>query len=732
MTERVMPTALILAGGRGMRLRPLTDLCPKPLLPVAGKAVISSIVEDLYLQGVRRCVVLTGYRGEQIKSALEGRFLGMELFFIREERPRGSAGCLVAAEALAGQRFFVVCADACGRRDYRGILRYHLEKGGIGSIFLSRVANPVEYGLVQMGADGRVSSFIEKPTWSEAFTDLANTGIYLFEREVFAYIPRDRPSDFGKDVFPALLADKKALYGYEDGGFWQDMGDHASFLSCNMRASGGKTIVGRDCRTEGAEICSSVLFDRVQVGKGTVIKGAIIGNDCVIGENAVIEEGCVLGDGCHLEAGCHLKKETVLQRDSKIKRGGGCPQSLPDLIRFFEESDLVLEEEQSEEFYIRLGYALARGAGGSVGLMHDSDEGSSKICEALLRGAGLSGAGHVKLGQGFYTMASACALYGGFALTALVTKERTQAVRILLFDSAGLGANGRILRRVRDAFARPILCGRVSGPFAGERWARSLYEGLLLEGVPSLVGLTIGMDRGSAGADVTCDLLLRAGARVVPEEQGRLRLYVSPYGRRCSLKDENGLTADFWHVAAIVLSDRIRRGEMVRALPERAPEALFDLAKKNGVHPHRFALCGAVPCTAEAKDSLKNQRFLYDGCHLTLCCLSIICKEGVTLAHLLRLLPPFATEESGIDCEREDKLRLLMAFGGEPAAEGVRIPFSGGLLRVRARGGRGLWLTAEAAVDNDARALLQRARGRVLDEKRAAARGARIEEMLEE
>lgn len=712
-----MPAALILAGGRGVRLRPLTDLCPKPLLPVGGKAVIFSIVEDLYLQGVRRCVILTGYRGGQIKDALEGRFLGMELIFIEETHPMGSAGCLLAAKEFAGDRFFVVCADCCGTRDYEGMLSFHLEKGGLGSIFLSRVEDPVEYGLVRQSKEGRIEAFTEKPAWSEAFTDLANTGVYLFEKEVFDYIPSDRPSDFGKDVFPALLAEGKALYGFEDGRFWKDMGDHRAYLLCNLRASGGKTVYGKDCRVQGATISSSLLFDRVQVGKGSVIKGAIIGNDCIIGENCILEQGCVLGDGCLLEDECHLKEETVLQRGTRLKKGHVCADGCLGLARFFEEGDLFFDVDRGRSFYVRLGYAFARGAGGRIGLMHDGSERCQRIYDALVRGACLSGSSPAKLGRGFYTMASCCALYGNFSLTALVTAEKTGGERILLFDSSGLSACGRTVRKIRDAFGQSVLCGRIGRPYEKEGWAASLYEELILEGVPCLVGLTVGMDKGTAATDFMADLLARAGARVVPEKAGRIRIYVSPDGRRCTFFDDGGQRADFWHLAAIVLSDCLRQGARVRALPERVPGALFDLVEKHCPRPQSFALCASAPCSSQVRDGLLNQRFLYDGCFLAVRCLAIIYREGVNLSHLMHLLPAFAAEEGGIDCSKEEKLRYLLSFGGEPTAEGVKLPFERGWIHVRARAGRGLWLMAEAAKEEDARDLLQRAREKVLSKK---------------
>lgn len=714
----IMPTAFILAGGKGMRLRPLTENCPKPLLPVGGRAVIQTILEDLYVQGVRRAVLLTGYKGEQIETVLKDRFSDMELIFIKEERPLGSAGCLLAARAFAGERFFVVCADACGNRDYRGILNFHLEKGGIGSIFLAGVEDPVEYGLVRLGRDGRIERFLEKPVWSQTFTDLANTGIYLFEKEIFDFIPQGQASDFGKDIFPKILAAGRALYGYEDGGFWMDMGSLDAYLACNLWANGEKSVIGKNCAVDrSAEISLSVLMDGCSIGKNCVLNKAVVGRDVVIEEGCILEEGCVVGDHSHLEKGCCLKKGRVVETGTRIKSGVLNCDHVSSIAPFFEESDLVLQQCFDRDFYIRLGYAFAKGAKGRIAVMHDGKEETKALAEALCKGGCLVGDGAADLGKGFYTMASACALYGNFSLTALVTKEKTENLRIALFDMQGLPLNGGTVRKIRDAFQSPLLCGRVGKVLLKEGWARTLYTGLLLEGIPSLVGLTVGMDKGTPASDLTSELLQRTGARVVPFQQGRINLYVSPDGRRCALSDDTGRKADFWHMAAIVLSDRLRRGARLKALPDRAPEVLFHLAEKHCARPLSFSLCSAEAVGSEGKDTVLRWHFLFDGCMLACCCLALVAREGVTLAHLMGLLPSFALEESGIDCGEKEKVALLLKLGGVPSAEGVKVFENRGTIHAVARGGRGLWLMAEAAKEEDVGALLRTAREKLLRKK---------------
>jgi hypothetical protein len=446
------------------------------------------------------------------------------------------------------------------------------------------------------------------------------------------------------------------------------------------------------------------------VEKDCRVKGSILGENCHLEQGCILEEGCVLGQGCHLEKGCYLSKNTVLDSHTKVLAGTRFSSRPFGLTPFFEESDLLFDRMLSEDFYIRLGYALARGAGGRIGIMRDEDKGSEKICIELLKGTFLAGEGATTLGVGFYTKATAAAFYGGFPLTVLVCGEKTGGWRAVLFDSAGLPANGRLVRKIRDAFLAPVVCGRVGRALSREDWAGALYRGLLLENVPSLVGLTVGMEKGTPAADFTATVLEEAGARVVAPEKGRLILYVTPDGRRCSLTDAQGQTADFWHLAAIVLSDGLRRGAKIRALPERAPEALFSLVSQNRSRPLSFALCAAAPCARPVRETLLENRFLVDGCLLALRCLSIIAREGLPLTHLLSLLPSFATGETGIDCGEGEKMELLLSLGGRPCPEGVCLVTEKGRLHARARGRRGLWLMAEAATDQDAGDLLKKAK----------------------
>lgn len=737
-TER-MPAALILAGGKGRRLMPLTEHCPKPLLPVAGVPLLFLILQDLRKQGITRIGVLACYGEEQLRKALEeerSALSGLELRVIGEERPMGSAGCLWGAQEMTGERFFVVCGDVYGKRDYRGMLSFHLEKGAFASLFLTKVSRPVEYGLVRTAVDGRIDSFLEKPTWSQTSTDLANGGVYLFEKEVLSFISRHRPSDFGKDVFPALLAAGKPLYGFQDGGYWQDVGDRRAYLSCNLHASGGKTVVGRDCILLGrAE--RSVLFDGVRVEENCLIEGSVLGRGCVIGRGSVVKEGCVLGDGCVLQEGCILEEGTVLQGGSLLSAGSHLKRSGGVDGLHFEEDALYIDGDVPEEGLIRLGYASA--AGGSLLLMHDQSAEGKRACRALWRGAGLAGCSPCRAGEGFYAFCGGLTAVGGFSCGIFAERDPRGGCRLRFLDRAGLPANALLVRKIRDRLAGAVICGRVGKKRDFEETGRAIYRSyLLLCGEKDRLSFTLGLEGTGGSFAFLSDLLLQRGCTLVPYGKGELNLYLSPDGRRCSAMQRVGgseagreIHADFWHLLSVVLRWRKSEGEELTALPDRAPDALFALAREGQGRLLHYPLCGAVPVDEEVLAVLKRRREALDGLLLLLSLLTFLKRTGMDLEQALsyaRGAHPFAVVERGMDCAPEEKLPLLLFLQGDPAGEGVRQVRAQGSVRVRARGGRGLFLMAEAASESDARSLLEDLRRTLLEQKRKLREGGLKEE----
>jgi mannose-1-phosphate guanylyltransferase / phosphomannomutase len=218
--------AVVMAGGEGSRLRPMTANLPKPLLPVANRPVMEHVLRLLRRHGVTETVVTVQFLASLVRNYFgDGDELGMSLQYATEQRPLGTAGSVKNAEtALRDDTFMVLSGDALTDADLTGLLDFHKRQGALVTVGLKSVPDPLEYGIVICDADGRINRFLEKPTWGQVFSDTVNTGIYVMEPEVLAEVPADAEADWSGDIFPKLLARGAPLFGYRFDGYWEDVG----------------------------------------------------------------------------------------------------------------------------------------------------------------------------------------------------------------------------------------------------------------------------------------------------------------------------------------------------------------------------------------------------------------------------------------------------------------------------------------------------------------------------
>ena len=285
---------VIMAGGEGTRLRPLTSTVPKPLLPVANRPMMEHVIDLLRAHGIEDIVVTVAFMANAIKNYFgDGSDFGVRLTYVDEPVPLGTAGSVRnAMEHLSDDRFVVISGDVITDIDLSAIISYHESKGALATIGLTPVDNPLEFGIVITREDGTIERFLEKPTWGQVFSDTINTGIYVLEPTVFDYIDPDRSVDFSGEVFPALLRDGKPLYGAVATGYWEDVGT----LEAYLRAHTDVLDQMVQLRIPGFQIA-----DGVWVGEGSEIS-----------PDARIEGPAVLGPECVIEAGVHLGAYSVL------------------------------------------------------------------------------------------------------------------------------------------------------------------------------------------------------------------------------------------------------------------------------------------------------------------------------------------------------------------------------------------------------------------------------------
>ena len=311
--------AVVLVGGFGTRLRPLTLHTPKQMLPVVNRPMIERVVAHLALHGVEQAVLAMGYRPDVFQAAYpDGRCAGVELHYAIEPEPRDTAGAIrfAALDAGIAERFLVLNGDVLTDLDLGELIATHEGSGAEGTISLHRVDDPSAFGVVPTDESGRVTAFIEKPPPGEAPTDLINAGTYVLEPSVLDRIAPDVPVNVERVTFPAMVEDG-SLYAVDGETYWIDAGTPSTYLAANLDLIAGRrgpaeagvhpdaevdgavaaAVIGPGAHVgDGAIVSGSVVLEGAVIGAGALVQDAIIGSRAQVGAQAVVDAGAVLGD----------------------------------------------------------------------------------------------------------------------------------------------------------------------------------------------------------------------------------------------------------------------------------------------------------------------------------------------------------------------------------------------------------------------------------------------------
>jgi mannose-1-phosphate guanylyltransferase/phosphomannomutase len=352
--------AVIMAGGQGSRLRPLTEGVPKPMVPILGRPMMAYILEAVRAAGITDILVTLHYRPNLIQDYFgDGGDWGVNLEYAIEEHPLGTAGSVKNGEHFLDEPFLIISGDALMDYDLKALTELHTESQALVTFCLARVQDPSEFGIVVTDSDCRVQRFQEKPAPSEVFTDTVNTGIYVMDPRVLGEIPADTEFDFSHDLFPALLERGERLMGHVARGYWSDIGNvdqleqatwdlleglvnlpipgeaireqiHVEGSAhieegCSLQGPawigrdailrsgavvGPYAVVGRHSEVDsGARLRRSILLDSCYVGEHAEVRGAFCGNRVLLEQEVEIEAGAVIGDDVHLGRGVSIEAE---------------------------------------------------------------------------------------------------------------------------------------------------------------------------------------------------------------------------------------------------------------------------------------------------------------------------------------------------------------------------------------------------------------------------------------
>lgn len=573
--------AIIMAGGEGSRLRPLTCKMPKPMVPVANRPMMEYCVTLLKRSGIRDIGVTLRYLPEVILEYFgDGSDFGVEMRYFIEDTPLGTAGSVKNAAAFLDETFVVVSGDALTDIDLNKAVEFHRKRGAIATIVLTRVNCPLEYGVVITGEQGRIRQFMEKPGWGEVFSDTVNTGIYVLEPEVFDYLPAGRDFDFSKDLFPLLLKEKKPLYGHTADGYWCDIGGLEAYLQAHRDILSGAvgvelpgkqvspgvwveegalvhpdaeldgpvvlgkhtelgagisvgsfSVLGRGCTVQsGASIKRSVVWDHCFIGRKAALRGAIVGNKVQIQAQAGVYEGAVIGDSSVIKERGLLKPGVKLWPYKTVDVGTTVYESLvwgngmPQRLFGTEGICGMANLDITPEFVVRLGgcFGSVLGKGATIGVSSDVYPVSKMIKSALSSGLQSVGVRVTDFGEGTTPMhrfgVRAFGCSGGVHV--LLSTQNPEKLRLVFTDAEG----GNILRgaerKIEQAYYKEDF---------GRKTALGVHEVENLPGVPD------------AYLDHICaygtDSMKKAGLKVVLLfEEANLGRFIPPLGQKLGLK----------------------------------------------------------------------------------------------------------------------------------------------------------------------------------------------------
>jgi NDP-sugar pyrophosphorylase family protein len=345
--------AIVLVGGEGTRLRPLTYGTPKPMVPIMNVPFLARTLERLYAAEIRDVILAAGYMPQAIVDYFgDGSEFGMKVTYAIEETPLGTAGAIKNVEPHIDGPFFVLNGDIFTSLDLRAMREYHYVKGGIGTLHLIAVEDPSPFGCVVHDKDGRVTEFVEKPPKGQEPTNEINAGTYLLEREILDFIPAGRNVSIERETFPQVITQGKALYAYTTSDYWLDLGRPEQYLAAHrdvLRGAmplavepglsgegkdalhghpgvvppvyaaadvvvdasatvGPNVVLGRGCSIgAGATVRESVLWERVSIGAGAVVEEAILASGVTIGPKALVAKGSVIGHDVSVDPGAILE-----------------------------------------------------------------------------------------------------------------------------------------------------------------------------------------------------------------------------------------------------------------------------------------------------------------------------------------------------------------------------------------------------------------------------------------
>jgi mannose-1-phosphate guanylyltransferase/phosphomannomutase len=507
--------AVIMAGGEGTRLRPLTSNQPKPMLPMANIPMMEHVVNLLRTHGFEDIVVTVAFMANAIRTYFgDGSEFGVRMVYATESTPLGTAGSVRNAKDELDERFLVISGDVLTDIDLGAVVDFHDAHGALATLALKAVENPLEFGIVITNEDGSIERFLEKPTWGQVFSDNINTGIYVLEPEIFDFIDGGGPVDFSSEVFPEVLEAGRPIYGYVADGYWEDVGTTEAYLKAHQdildekvqieidgfplrtgvwlgrgttvdptATISGPAIIGPNCSIgpdavlgeyttlgsnirvgANAEVRRSVISDNSYLGNGVRVQGSLIGRSCDLREGTRCEPGSVLGEGCLIGAHAELRAGVKVYPFKTVETGAVVNSSIiwesrgarllfgRDGVRGIANIDI------SPELVVRLSMAWASTLekGSTITASRDTSRAARVLKRAVMVGCNAAGVNVEDLEVATVPVTRHAVRSSGSngGVTVRLAPDDPQSIVIRFFDDEGLDIPENAQRKIERVYYR--------------------------------------------------------------------------------------------------------------------------------------------------------------------------------------------------------------------------------------------------------------------------------------
>ncbi|MEA3314240.1 MAG: sugar phosphate nucleotidyltransferase [Campylobacterota bacterium] len=511
--------AIILAGGFGTRIQPLTNSLPKPMLPILNKPMMEHIIIKLRDElGIKEMAVLLYFKPEIIKSHFgDGSSLGVKITYVQPDDDYGTAGAVAFAREFLDDTFIIVSGDLVTNFDFKKIAKFHKKKKSQLTITLTRVENPLQFGVVIANKDDRIEKFLEKPSWGEVFSDTINTGIYLIEPKILDYIPHGKNFDFAKDLFPTLMRDNIPLWGCSIDGYWRDVGNPQSYrevyqdifkgeielpikgeaqkidkgivylekgvklpekiringtvvIDKGVKISEGATLtnscIGKNTKIKKhSEVINSVIWDDVTIGSKTKINNSIICNDNIIKDDVkaslgvIVAEKCEIGKKVSFEKDIIMWPEKIIDANSVVSNnviwGTKYKSSIFENGKVTGRTNIELSVEMSTKLAESFGSILPIGS--KVYISRDYHKSSRMLKRAFLSGLLATGIDVVDLFNAPSNVMRHCLSNNEDISAGVHFRQSVQDptnTEIILFTSDGMVIDSKIAKSIERIFFR--------------------------------------------------------------------------------------------------------------------------------------------------------------------------------------------------------------------------------------------------------------------------------------